>query len=339
MIDKKGERYLILDNLLRQNKKNKLSKAELLNELNNQLTKENFNSIRMTQFEKDIDYFKNKLKGKISIEQKGQKTLYFYNRRDISINSKLGFSSKDLLLALDFLKGHQDKNDFLNKAIQEITKKFNIHFNEKSAFHIDSNHLYDKEYSKFISQIFNSIKNQKVLIVHYEINEKNIKIFSFHPHLLKEFNGRWFVFGFCEEYENVPNFQVRLDRITKITDSENIYNISKFRKQDYVEYFDKRIGVSNRKIDGIENIEHLIKLKFNKEYYDYFLTKPISQILKSDFVDNNEFVIVTFKLFINNELISRILSFKSNVEVLEPYELRQLVKKEIIKLIDLYNQS
>jgi predicted DNA-binding transcriptional regulator YafY len=51
---------------------------------------------------------------------------------------------------------------------------------------------------------------------------------------------------------------------------------------------------------------------------------------------SGDFIEVTFDMCINNELISRLFSYKSNCEVLEPEVLREKMKVEVIKMFNLY---
>lgn len=330
------DRILIIDHLLRENKSKKLSKQELLNVLNKRLLDEKLNSISIRQFDNDITTFKKKLGKKLSVKE-GLKHIYYYDRKDISINNSVGVKSKDIKLAIDFIKGFRGENILLKTLESEIEKKFNIKSASLTPFHLDSNNIYDKEYSKFIPKIYKAITNSIVLRIKYAPRKKKSEklVYTFHPYLLKEFNGRWFVFGYCLEKSEINYFHLSIDnRILKIEENHSIEFKTKSKKIDYDLYFKDRVGVSDG-IYGMDKTKHKIKLRFTKDYYDYIQTKPLSNIIGQPRVIG-DFIEVSFNMYINNELISRIFSYKSNCEVLEPEVLRKKMREEILKLNNIY---
>lgn len=52
-----------------------------------------------------------------------------------------------------------------------------------------------------LPMLYEAIRNEKVLRILYNVKYKEPKLLTFHPHYLKEFNGRWFLFG----YTNLNN--------------------------------------------------------------------------------------------------------------------------------------
>jgi predicted DNA-binding transcriptional regulator YafY len=330
------ERILIIDHLLRENKTKKLGKQELLDALNHQLMIEKLNTISIRQFDNDITNFKKKLGKKLSIKE-GAKTIYYYNRKDISINNSLGVQSKDIKLAIDFIKGFRGENVLLKTLETEIEKKFNVKSASLSPFHLDSNNIYEKEYSKFIPKIYKAIINAIVLKITYVPRKKDNEkiIYTVHPYLLKEFNGRWFVFGYCLERSEITYFHLSIDnRILKIEENHSIEFKTKSKKIDYDLYFNNRVGVSDG-IYGMDKTKYKIKLRFTKDYYDYIQTKPLSNIIGQP-RSIGDFIELTFNMCINNELISKLFSYKSNCEVLEPEVLREKMREEIKKINEIY---
>lgn len=334
MNQKITERILIIDIILRENKKNKYGKQEMLSELNSRLSFNQHKPISLRQFDNDINFFKKKLGKRLSIKE-GTKTILFYNRKDISINNTLGVKSKDIRIAIDFIKGFRGENKLLKNLETEIEKKFNIKYTSSSPFHLESNKFYDKEFSKYIPKIYKAITNSIVLKISYFPRRNEKTIYSIHPYLLKEFNGRWFVFGYCIEKPEIKYFHLSIDnRILKIEENHSIEFKTKSKKIDYDLYFQERYGVSDG-LYGIDKVKHKIKLKFKKEYFEYIQSKPLSNIIGQPRVSEN-YIEVTFMMYINNELVSRLFSYKSNCEVVEPIELKSIMRNEIIKLTQLY---
>ena len=106
-----------------------------------------------------------------------------------------------------------------------------------------------------------------------------------------------------------------MDRIKSLSQSSVSY-IDNTLIDDFDEYFDDVVGVS---IPNNKPIEH-IKLQFSKNRYPYIVSKPFHGSIK--FIDE-ENCIVTLDVIPNNELMALLLSFGSDVEVLEPSHLRE----------------
>ena len=86
--------------------------------------------------------------------------------------------------------------------------------------------------------------------------------------------------------------------------------------------------------DGLYDVDktkHKIKLKYTRDYFDYIQSKPLSNII-GQLRSSGDFIEVTFEMCINNELISRLFSYKSNCEVLEPEVLREKMREEVMKM-------
>ena len=141
-----------------------------------------------------------------------------------------------------------------------------------------------------------------------------------HPYHLKQYNDRWFLFGFeeSEKYTGITN--LALDRIIEIT--ESIENI-KPNETNWGDFFDEMIGVSRpNNEDAVE-----VKLRFSSKRIPYVITKPIhgaSQKLDSTDSENRTIIL---NLFPNNEMYQTLLSFGSDVEVLAPEKVVEKFKE------------
>ena len=204
-------------------------------------------------------------------------------------------------------------------------------FGKLQNFHINKHNANDRiidfeqnQYLKGLEHIttfFNAIHHQRTLDINYNpFNGKNKIQYSFHAYYLKQYNLRWFVFGLTGTQHQLTN--LALDRIVSTRESQIPYiPNSKF---DFNEYFDDIVGVTLPNNGLVETVILSVK----KEFLPYSETKPLhgSQTsLKSTKNDN----LISFKLIINYELISKLLSFGTNIQVLEPANLVQSMQKQI----------
>ena len=72
--------------------------------------------------------------------------------------------------------------------------------------------------------------------------------------------------------------------------------------------------------------------------YPYLKTNPIhtSQKLVRDVEDGK---IISLHLYINSELVMRLLSHNIGIKVLAPQELRQKMKERVDEMLELYNDT
>lgn len=154
---------------------------------------------------------------------------------------------------------------------------------------------------------------------------------TFHPQFLKEYNGRWFVFGEADR-EPYQAYNVPLDRIVgeinEVDDVEYIPAPQGF----YQEFFDNIIGVTHEKGAKVEEV--IIRSKTEYQH-GLLLTKPLhhSQKEKLPFgeYDDGCYGEVTLTIEPNRELRGKILAYGQYLEVMSPHSLREQIE-DILKL-------
>ena len=189
----------------------------------------------------------------------------------------------------------------------------NIQDNPSEVIFVEQNK--DLKGLKWISPLFSNInRHKKVNLTYRSFKRDTSKTLVFRPYLLKEFNNRWFVLGYNEAENKLWLFA--LDRIVDI-ESRGEYFIpdSNFNGR---EYFDHIIGVT---LPADRKLEKLL-LRFTPARAPYVVTKPLhpSQEVLHECKTNGTDIRIT--VIPNQELISQLLSFGSDVEVLAPAELR-----------------
>lgn len=109
--------------------------------------------------------------------------------------------------------------------------------------------------------IYECIRDHKVLKVAYHEKYQIAKTVIFHPHYLKEFNGRWHILGSIERIDSLSNQtiinegqNIPLDRIdekpTIIYDIEYLFP----SKIKYPEYFNDIVGVTHVENEKLHDI-------------------------------------------------------------------------------------
>ena len=185
--------------------------------------------------------------------------------------------------------------------------------------------------------LYKAIKAKLVLDVHYKSSDGQAQHLIFHPHYLKEHNGRWFLFGHAEKRKRCNN--LALDRILsrpEIVSAERRKYIAA-PPNYYADYFKHIVGVSH-----IEDAQPVaLRLRARSRYmFTLTETKPIHNSQRTirtfDRYDDGEYGEFLLDVEINKELIARILMMGDDVEIVEPMSARQAIKEMVDRLFELY---
>ncbi len=191
---------------------------------------------------------------------------------------------------------------------------------------------------ELLPELYENIINHQVLSITYKPFDEDILDLIFHPHLLKEYNGRWFLLGHAEGREPEYGFNLALDRIVSkprlIKTRKWCPPLSGF----YKDLFRNIVGVS--RIEG--NQVHTIRIRAHRHYiYRLTETKKIhpsqETILPYGKHDDGEYGDFIVRVAMNDEFIGRILQMGAGLEIIEPIEVRQVFEERVRDLSHLYD--
>ena len=183
---------------------------------------------------------------------------------------------------------------------------------------------------------YKAITNKRVLSFDYQPFGQEPFTLVLHPQFLKEYNGRWFVFGESDR-EPYQAYNVPLDRIIgEISYIKGIEYIPA-EKGFYQQYFMNIIGVTHEENAKVEQV--VIRTK--SEYlHGLLLTKPLHHSQKETLPfsehDGQWYGEVTLTIEPNRELRGKILMYGEGLEVMEPSLLREQLMTTIKMQMDQY---
>ena len=183
---------------------------------------------------------------------------------------------------------------------------------------------------------YKAITNKQVLHFSYQPFGQDSFELIFHPQFIKEYNGRWFVFGDADR-EPHQAYNVPLDRIVgEVTEVNDVEYISA-PKGFYQQYFKNIIGVTHEKGAKVEEV--IIRTK--SEYqHGLLLTKPLhhSQKETKPFgeYEDGTYGEVCLTIEPNRELCGKVLLYGQFLEVVSPQSLREKIKEIIKQQVSLY---
>ncbi|MFC2109328.1 helix-turn-helix transcriptional regulator [Bacteroidota bacterium] len=170
---------------------------------------------------------------------------------------------------------------------------------------------------KHLKPLYLAIKKKQVLQITFKGFKDNVpSTFEFHPHILKQYNNRWFVFG-LNNTNNNSEWSIPLDeRLIKFNVLEDVTHIES--KVDWETFFRTMVGVVRAKDAEIVKVV----LRFYNGREQYFKTKPFHPDYEEFFEDDKQDQ-VWFETIINKELVQQILSYGKDVQVLAPDNLKE----------------
>ena len=185
---------------------------------------------------------------------------------------------------------------------------------------------------------YKAITDKQVLQFSYQRFGQDPFVLTFHPQFIKEYNGRWFVFGEADR-EPFQAYNVPLDRIVGEVSEVNDIEYIPAPKRFYQEFFNNIIGVTHEKGAKVEEVVIRTKSEYQ---HGLLLTKPLhhsqNEILPFGVYDGQWYGEVRLTIEPNRELRGRILLYGENLEIISPQSLREqlrdIIKHQMIQYSD-----
>lgn len=326
-------RYKVLDNCFR-NPGKRYFIDDLIEECEKVLLEidPDSNGISRRQILDDISFMESKDGWKIELtrNREGRKVFYRYSDPAFSINNmplneveiNQLQSAADILSQFKGMPQFEWVNELVPKLKQGMASK------EAAATIIEFDNNQYLKGIEHLGPLHNAIHYKKVLEISYQPyeNETPFKL-TIHPYFLKQYNNRWFLFGYNPEKEKY-DWNLALDRILIITEIKGKYQ--KNNQIDWEEYFEDIIGVTKTVDANVENIT----LHFFGKTGKYIESKPIHGSQKVKWIDAKTLE-ANFQLIINYEFERLILSYADSIKVIKPNKLAVLIKE---RLKEAYNR-
>lgn len=278
--------------------------------------------VKRRQVFDDITFMESEQGWAIPLERikDGRKVYYRYSDKSFTIgntgiNPSEAEQLKETLSILSRFKG-MPQFEWIEEIQIRLEDTFKLKGNAISTVGFEQN-PYLKGLNHF-TELFTAIQNQQTLIIEYQgFKQINTSRIVFHPWYLKQYNNRWFLFGFNDAYKALSNLAI--DRILSIDPSREHYLQN--QDFDFDELFEDIVGVS---INAKGNTEKTL-IKVFPEVWPYIESKPLhgSQKIKRK---TEEFTIIELDIQVNHELIALLFSYMDAVEIIEPRALREKFK-------------
>lgn len=193
---------------------------------------------------------------------------------------------------------------------------------------------------EYLPPLYETITNKMVIEIDYKPFEEEVVTLMFHPHYLKEYNGRWHLFGHAEGREPEYGYNIALDRIQSKPRERSKVKYVPAPKHFYDDFFKDIVGVSHMKDAKKEHIVirarslYIHKLMDTKPLHQsYAMIKPYAQY------DDGEYAEFSVDIEPNNEFYGRILQMGAGLEVVSPESVRLEFSKRISQMYEMYTRK
>ena len=255
-----------------------------------------------------------------TVRYSGNKVYYTYSDPSYCLfkNELSADELKKLRATIDMLGRYRGipANAWLEEVISSLEIRFGVKPNTESLISFAQNdRLKGVEH---LSAIIDATVNHHALHITYQSYGRDARLCTVHPYYVKQYNGRWFLFGLNPEKERIESYA--LDRIAAFQPSDTPF--IKNATTDFNTYFDDVIGVS---VPYGDVPAEKVVLRFSEQRFPYVVSKPLHHSQEVC----EEPCTISIHVKPNRELSQQIFSFLPDVEVLSPEWLRNEIKEKI----------
>lgn len=183
---------------------------------------------------------------------------------------------------------------------------------------------------ELLNPLYNHIVRRETIKVRYlSFNARQPQNYIVFPHMLKEYNNRWFLF--CSRASDHKLYNFALDRIVDFKVMENfVYRDNP--RFDPATYFDDIIGVTRI------GVRQTIQFKASRLQAAYISTKPLHHSQHE--VERHSDGAVTFEVSLipNKEFYSVMLGFGAGVRIISPPAVVTQIQYELRNALDAYDK-
>ena len=182
--------------------------------------------------------------------------------------------------------------------------------------------------TEYLQTIIEAMQKSKELQADYQPFYGHRETYNIQPYAMKVYHQRWYVVGYIKELGSIRS--IALDRTLEM----NLSDISFTLPQNFnaEKYYANSIGIYvNEELKPSK-----VKIRAYGKQIEYLRSLPLHCSQKEGASKYGEFCDFEYKLCLTPELLTHILAMGENVEVLEPVELREEIKRRLEECLTKY---
>lgn len=182
--------------------------------------------------------------------------------------------------------------------------------------------------TEYLQTVIEAMQKSKELIVDYQRFYGRRETFNICPYAMTVYHQRWYVVGYIKELGGIRN--IALDRTLEMNLSDISFTLPlNFNAE---KYYAHSVGIYvNEELKPTK-----VKIRAYGKQIEYLRSLPLHCSQKEGASKYGEFCEFEYKLCLTPELSTHILAMGENVEVLEPVELREEIKRRLKECLTKY---
>ena len=175
--------------------------------------------------------------------------------------------------------------------------------------------------TEYLQTVIDAMQQSKELAIDYQPFYGHRASYTIQPYAMKTYHQRWYVLGYIKELDAIRN--IALDRLLEMAITAQSFELpEKFNAE---KYYENTVGIFVN--DDLSPVK--VKLKAYGCQIEYLRSLPLHKSQRETASKYGEFCVFEYKLCLTPELSSQILAMGENVEVMEPQELREDIKRRL----------
>jgi hypothetical protein len=180
----------------------------------------------------------------------------------------------------------------------------------------------------YLQPIIEAMQQNTVLELDYQAYGSHLETYHLEPFAMKVYRQRWYVVGKLQGQDAIRHLS--LDRIIDLHLTNRTFTIPKWFNAE--KYYANTVGIYVN-----ESLKpQKVRIRVYGRQVDYLRTLPLHRSQEEVLTKYEQFSEFQYKVCLTPELSTQLLAMGENVEVLEPQELREEMKKRLEECLTRY---
>ena len=175
--------------------------------------------------------------------------------------------------------------------------------------------------TEYLQPIIESMQQNMVLELDYQAYGSHLETYHLEPYAMKVYRQRWYVVGRLLEQDAIRHLS--LDRIIDLRQTDSSFMVPKDFNAE--KYFANTIGIYVN--EGL--LPQKVRIRAYGKQVEYLRSLPLHRSQEEVLTKHEQYSEFQYRVCLTQELATELLAMGENVEVLEPQELREEIKKRL----------
>ena len=183
----------------------------------------------------------------------------------------------------------------------------------------------------YLQPIIEAMQQNTVLELDYQAYGSHLETYHLEPFAMKVYRQRWYVVGKLQGQDAIRHLS--LDRIIDLHLTNRTFTIPKWFNAE--KYYANTVGIYVNE----DLTPQKVRIRVYGRQVDYLRTLPLHRSQEEVLTKYEQFSEFQYKVCLTPELSTQLLAMGENVEVLEPQELREEMKKRLEECLTHYKEQ